>query len=164
MKLNPGQLSALTEMGISVWELRPAAEPKPSFAAEQQPRTVTADIDMSAAIWLLLPSLNLSQPEQKLLTTMLKAIKLDMTSVALLGSNQLSLLDEAVAADKIILVLDAGLAGKLSANQAEPQAPTIYPLPVGASMIASFSLSDMMQSPSLKASAWQALKLARSAF
>lgn len=142
MELTTEQFSVLSQMGIPVWELR--VNNNEVVETVTTPADTYAEIDLSASYWLVLPQSDLTHEEQRLLTAMLKAIDLQMTEVAILNKEQVSVMPPSLVTNKRVLFLGLEIINEFGGDKAE--------------MIATYTLKQLLADSSLKAHVWQALK------
>lgn len=155
MQLNLHQIATLSEMGIPVWQLRPVIKENDEDSKRvDSKKTVIATGDIPAASdWVVLPTTLLSEAEQRLLTAMLKAIKIDIGRIAVVDEKQFQALLEHIPSNKRVFL--CGVSPALTAGELGQLARTA----TGAMMIASHGLPELLQNPALKRDAWHALQL-----
>jgi DNA polymerase III psi subunit len=159
MQLSQYQRSVLDEMGITVWGLRTATKNKAETAEKIEPASAQQKLDVSASIWFVLASGDINAPEQRLLNSMTKAIGLDRNNVAMLNQEQLMSVPDTTCSGKRILIF--GTTDRVVLDQANPE---IVRQENDSCWIATYSLSELMHEPNLKAAAWQALKLLKTTY
>ena len=156
MQLNLHQIAALSEMGIPVWQLRPVVKEndEDSERVDSEKTAIAAGDIPAASDWVVLPTTLLSEAEQRLLTAMLKAIKIDIGRVAVVDEQQFQALLEHIPSNKRLFLCGVSPAA-LTAGELGQLARTA----TGAMMIASHGLPELLQNPVLKRDAWHALQL-----
>jgi len=161
MQLSQRQRAVLDEIGIPLWGLRSSTdtEAKPVEITEQATTLIDHELDLSAHVWLAMASVQMSDAEQRLLNSMMKAIGLSRESVAILEQQKLESLAETAYAGKRIFLF--GTTDKADLDQAKPE---IVRQENDSCWVVTYSLSKLMQEPALKAAAWRALKLLKTTY
>lgn len=167
MDLQSGQLSALHEMGIAVWQRRPdkIAESVPT---EQTANSEPLNEQLSHCNWIvLLDHQAQNEHQQRLLQAMLSAIGLNQQQVAIVTGEQLAQLNDLPAEGKILLVFGSDASQLVLSDTSsfdDCHGKTHQTLPSKLTTIVSFGLAELLSSPEKKALAWQDLQLAKSTY
>ncbi|SFK36585.1 DNA polymerase III subunit psi [Methylophaga sulfidovorans] len=152
MALSEYQYSVLSEMGIPVWTQRQSKTTEIITATESQPldnlQSNTLQIPNDVQLLIIVETTQLATVEQRLLSSILKAVSLDNRRQFLIESQDLRQVSEDDFHSKTIITM----------TEAE------YSLPEGIECVQLPSLAAMVKQTSLKAIAWQQLKRYRHAF
>lgn len=157
MNLSSRQHRILADMGISVWARRSSQTEPVAPVQEVQPSVKeTQAVELNADVVIVTAETKLGQDQERLLDAMLKAVSLNRTVINLLDLETFSSLNTDALAGKTIFLLGNDVAERLlpGSNLHQPQMTQ----DARGQWIASFSLSDLLENPVLKAAAWQALK------
>ena len=164
MDLRPGQLSALAEMGIPVWELRQQTTTG-QLAIDDAITSVEIDEQLLQSDWLvLLDKQTHNEQAQRLLQAMLSSIGLSLQNVAIVTDKQLPQLQNLSADRKLLLVFGIVAAQLLLDDQAtldDCRGKTHQTMSSHLTTIISFGLDDLLNCPENKILAWQDLQLAK---
>lgn len=140
MTVNSYQHQLLIQMGIPVWQKRSSA----ASVVENQPAINLENERLQHRHWLLLPTKTLTNSEKKLLTAMLKSIKLSLHDVALFSGEEVDAMQKNATASHKILILDEfAVVSNETTNTRWVSAP---------------SLQQLIAQPAMKPLAWQALQ------
>lgn len=156
MQLSQRQQQTLAAMDIPVWQLRDTTREIVEAVATVETAT-TADVDLSPTVWVVSASTVIDDNEQRLLNAMLKAVGLSRQTVAMLNKEQVKAVAVHEMSNKMILVL--GNLSELMPVAADPAQPEKVKYGADSCWIATYSLREILATPSLKAFVWQALKL-----
>lgn len=156
MQLSQRQQQTLAALDIPVWKRRQTV-PVMNDVVVTEDIAITANIDLSPAVWVVTASTVVDDKAQRLLGAMLKAVGLSRKAVAMLNCEQIQAVAEAEMYDKTVLVL--GNLSELVPETTDPAQPEKIAHHADSHWIVTYSLSEIMARPSLKASVWQALKL-----
>jgi len=154
MQLEPRQFSALAEMGIPVWELR-----QQIVNASQAVSVGLNEQQLQADYLVLFDRENQTAQKQQLLTAIFLAIGINISTVAVIDPEQLQSLKTSPLANKTLLVFGLRIAQQL-VTDINVSAPLQIIEESGLSVIATHSLTELMQSPEKKQDTWQSIKLA----
>lgn len=157
MNLSSRQHRILADMGISVWARRSSQTEPVVPVREVQPSVQeTPAVELNADVVIVMADTRLGQDQERLLDAMLKAVSLNRTVINLLDLETFSSLNTDALAGKTMFLLGNDVAETLlpGSNLHRPQMTQ----DARGQWIASFSLSDLLENPVLKAAAWQALK------
>ena len=153
MQLEPRQFSVLAEMGIPVWELR-----QQIVNTSQAVSVGLNDQQLQADYLVLFDRENHTAQKQQLLTAIFLAIGINISTVAVIDSDQVQSLKTSSLANKMLLVFGLGLAQQL-VTDINVSAPMQIIEESGLSLIATHSLTELMQTPEKKQDTWQSIKL-----
>lgn len=163
MQLSRRQQTILADMGIPVWQARASKQPTSSAkASTEADKTLAIEVEIQGHLVLVMDSIDLDEPQKRLLSAMLQAAALDESSVTRLTGKQLESLPSATLQDKAVLILGETLAAQYLDDHNLNQ-PSLQQTESGKRM-ACYSLSDMLQDSMCKAAVWQALKQLKMAF
>ena len=165
MDLKPGQLSALAEMGIPVWELRQQTITELVTTTDHVISTAEIDEQLLQCDWLILiDKQTYNEQAQRLLQAMLSIIGLSLQTVAIVTHEQLPQLQHLSADQKIILAFGNTVAQLLLNEKITLDAfrgKTHQTLNSKLTTVVSFGLEELLNNPENKVLAWQDLQLAK---
>ncbi len=165
MDLKPGQLSALAEMGVPVWELRQQKSIELDIATDHTINSTEIDQQLLQSDWLILiDKQTYNEQAQRLLQAMLSTIDLSLPTVAIVTHEQLSQLQHLSADQKIILAFGNKAAQLLLDEKITLDAcrgKTHQTLNSQLTTVFSFGLEELLNNPENKILAWQDLQLAK---
>lgn len=150
MNLTPSQLSSLDEMGVPVWVLR--SEPSPETVAEFTEQSLQGEC------LVIVESHNNNQQTQLLLHAMLFSIGLRAGQYTVISSDQLAQIQHESIQQKLLLVLGEELAQSLW-GKSVIRGKSHQTFGNSVSAVVSFSLEQLLTSPTDKALAWRDLQL-----
>jgi DNA polymerase III psi subunit len=159
MQLSNSQQRILADMGIQLWALRRSEPENPQQGAAETPvETEQAAINVAAPVKLIVvtQAQAMSEAAQRLFNAMLKAASLTQDQVLSLTSREFEQINTASMANKSVLLLGSEITAELMPDLSPDNPETVSQYQ--AQFSACFSLEEMLQQPSLKAAAWQALK------
>lgn len=159
MQLSNSQQRILADMGIQLWALR-RSEPEHSAqpGTETNIDTEQTAVDVAAPVKLIVvtEAQDMSEAAQRLFTAMLKAVSLNPDQALTVSASEFEQINRNTIANKSVLLLGSAITAVLM-----PDLTPDKPEPViwyQARMSSCFSLEEMLQQPSRKSAAWQALK------
>ncbi|GEM_PF-1604660 len=165
MQLSTSQQRILADMGIELWALRRPEAPSPKqpvVRATVDSEQTTIDIAAHIALVVVTETSTLSEAAQRLFAAMLKAVALKPGQVMTVNSSEFKQINTVGLAGKSVLLLGSTVTEQIMPDLTldKPEAVSQY----RAQFSASYSLEELLQQPSRKASAWQALKQLKSLF
>ncbi len=159
MQLSNSQKRILADMGIQLWALRRSEPEIPQQRSAETPiETEQAAINVAAPVKLIVVTQAqvMSEAAQRLFNAMLKAASLTHDQVLSVTSREFEQINTASMANKSVLLLGRDITAELMPDLSPDIPETVSQYQ--AQFSACFSLEEMLQQPSLKAAAWQALK------
>jgi DNA polymerase III psi subunit len=165
MDLKPGQLSALAEMGIPVWELRQHKTAELDNTPEHTINSTEIDEQLLQCDWLILIDKQAhNEQAQRLLQAMLSTIGLSIEHVAMVTHEQVSQL-QYLAADRKMLLAFGTVAAQLVLDEKitldDCRGKTHQVSTSQLTTVVSFGLEALLNNPENKVLAWQDLQLAK---
>ena len=168
MDLKPGQLSALAEMGIPVWELRQQKITELEIATGHPINSAEIDQQLLQSDWLILiDKQTYNDQAQRLLQAMLSTIGLSLQTVAIVTHEQLPQLHVLSADRKVLLAFGTTARQLMLDNKStleESRGKAHQTLNSKLTTIVSFGLDELLERPENKILAWQDLQLARATY
>lgn len=159
MQLSNSQQRILADMGIQLWALRRSEPENPQQGAAETPVEIEqSDINVAAPVKLIVvtQAQAMSEAAQRLFNAMLKAASLTHDQVLSVTSREFEQINTASMANKSVLLLGSDITAERMPDLSPDNPETVSQYQ--AQFLACFSLEEMLQQPSLKAAAWQALK------
>lgn len=169
MDLNPGQLFALKEMGIPVWELR---SDNSSQLIETSPESLLTNDEVLAEISacrliVLTTDVVTDEKEKRLLHALVLSLGLKFNDLLLMTNNEFEVVEEQLSNSdqKLLLILaDESTSSFIESSKADCKtiAKCYTTRRFQWPAFISFSLKDLLKQSELKAILWQDLKLLKS--
>ncbi len=164
MQLNSSQLSILAEIGIPVWELRPASTAQ-NFELDthglEQVLSDQTEIQRQQPWIVVTDEIEPNSAKQSLLYAMLKAINLSYDDVAVITSTDYSRLVLDSANNKIMLALGHQALNCIKgiSESIEHCRGKIHQVDIDT--VVSYGLDELLNNPTKKAAVWQDLVFAK---
>lgn len=161
--LGPGQLASLTEMGISVWELRPPEVTTPAITVEPVIAGVVQPLPAVDCL-MVVTEQDDSEEAQRLLRAMLFSIGLTTNNSAIISTQQLGQLQTSSYDYKVLVAFGEQLVPHTLNSQAIDRGQIYSSHDSTLKIIISLSLTTLLNSPDKKTLAWQDLQLLKTVY